>query len=327
MKNITKKLLSISLVAATTLSLTACSQEVAESAFDDPLPWHATTMSYEKLEYGVAVYNTQNGDSSADRIKIADGKLEFILDESLPYNGEYGYTTLTLDFTVKYDNTEHAGVDAGLTDNIRSRVVFEPNSLSANYMEKTVTLADRKDKTNLSYQIKADYFGTHSATISYFKQTDAPESTLDLPGNACHDNEMMFYMARAQQISGSSSTNFKMVNLFDSFNNQSLTEYRMVVTGSSEQKIDIGSWVKDYGIAAVGDGDDSIYPVNCYTTSIAISDEKHGPSYSVLYSKDDFTSGDIAHKKLPVQIDYSTYDGAKPYRRTSYTLTACSFTK
>lgn len=312
------------LACAMAMPLAACSTETPESGFDGTLPWHAAAVSYEKLDYSVTVYNTEKGETEAKREKIADGTLTFTLDEG----AELGYTTLDMSFTVKYDNSELAGDDTGLTDKITSKVVFEANSLAAKSMTKTVELSDRKNKTNLSYTITADYFESHKATFRYTKQDGAKEKTLSLPRNAARDNEMMFFVARAQGISADSSTNFKMINLFDSFLADEIAEYRISVTGSALRTVDLGEWVKDFGIKASEKEDTPIaYPVNCYNTRLTINAEKHGPSYSVLYAKDSFTQGEAEHKKLPVKIDYSSFNGSKPYRHTEYKLSACSFAK
>lgn len=321
MKNLSKKLLSVSLAAAAAFSLAACSTEVAESSFDNPLPWHSAVQSYEKLSYAVAVYNTQKSEKEDEREKIADGTMTFTLEEGK----EDGTTMLVTDFSVTYSDTELAGEDRGLTDTITSTVYFEPNSLTVSSMQKTVLLADREGSDNLSYIITADYFGTHKATFKYIKQ-NTKEKTMSLPRDAVRDNEMMFFVARAQKIGKGSSTNFKMINLFDTFNYGETTEYTIAVTGGAERSIDIGDWVKGFGIAA--DKDDSAkYPVKCITTTLAINAENHGPSYTVKYALDSFKQGDEEHKKIPLAIDYSTFSGSNPYRHISYTLSDCTFKK
>lgn len=325
MKNNAKRFLCAALAATTAFSFVACSTETAESSFDNPLPWHVSDSSYEKLEYTVAIYDTRKSEKESERVKIADGTMTFTLEEG----ADQGYTKLDMDFTVTYLDIDNAGVDAGLTDKINSTVSFEPNSLAAKSMDKTVTLADRKDTKNLSYEIHADYFGTHKATFKYSYPEDAKVKTRSLPKDICRDNEMMFFIARAQSMSKESSTNFKMVNLYDSFNTGKITEYRMVVNGTSERKVDLGDWVQDFGIKAVTNEKTgkTTYPITCITTSIGISDEKHGPAYTVLYAKDKFTAGAGEHKKLPIKISYSTYSSSNPYRMTTYTLTSCAFSK
>lgn len=325
MKTNAKRFLCAALAATTAFSFVACSTETAESSFDSPLPWHVSDSSYEKLEYSVAIYNTQKSEKEGEREKIADGTMTFTLEEG----ADQGYTKLDMSFTVTYLNVDGAGADAGLKDEIISTVSFEPNSLTAKSMDKTVKLATRKDTKNLSYEIHADYYGTHKATFKYLELNGAKEKTRSLPKDTCRDNEMMFFLARAQSISKESSTNFKMINLYDSFNNGETAEYRMTVTGSSERKMDLGDWVKEYGIKEVTNDKTgkTTYPVTCITTTIAINDEKHGPSYTVLYAKDAFKVGAAEHKKLPVKISYSSYSGSNPYRLTTYTLTGCSFSK
>ena len=311
--------------AASALSFVACSAEVAESSFDSPLPWHASEASYEKLDYTVAVYNTEKGVTDDKRVIVGDGTLSFTLEEG----AQNGYTALSMEFSVTYRNEDAAGEDKGLTDTIRSTVYFEPNSLTASSVNKEVVLATRKGKTNLSYTITADYFETHKATFKYTAQDGAKEKTRTLPRDAVRDNEMMFFLARAQEIGKGSSTTFQMVNLYDTFNSGELAEYRMVVNGTAESKMDIGDFVKDFGIEAVTDEESgkTSYPVTCITTSLSINAEKHGPSYTVLYAKDAFLQGEAKHNKIPVKIEYSSYNGLDPYRMTTYTLRACSITK
>ncbi|MBD5132380.1 MAG: hypothetical protein HDT28_07340 [Clostridiales bacterium] len=326
-----KSKLCIFLAASTALSLVACSTETPESDFDNPLPWHdnASTGSYEKLDYAVKIYDTTTSTAEDARTQIADGTLTYTLTESL---SDYStYITVNMSMSVTYFQDAPAP-DAGLTDTITSTVEFASNSLAVRRMEKTVDLADRADTANLSYNVTANYFNEHDehvATFHYTKQENAEEQTMALPTDVCRDNEMMFYCARAQAIGNNSSTNFKMVNLFDSFNNNKLTEYRISVSGGETHTMNIGDWVKDYGVEAVTDeqtGEVS-YPVSCTYTSMIINDEKHGPPYVVLYSDKAFTSGGYSHKKIPVRIEYSQYTGNSPYRHTEYTLTACDFQK
>lgn len=333
MKNNAKKLLCVTLAAVSAISLAACNSETAESSFDNPLPWHTAVASYEKLDYTVAVYNTVKSTDEKKREKIADGTMTFVLDEG----AISGYTSIDMSFTVTYLNTEAAGADAGLTDEITSHVEFEPNSLAAKSMEKEVKLADRKDKTNNSYKITADYFGTKKATLLYTKKDGAKQKTRSLPKDASRDNEMMYFLARAQGIKSGDSTNFKMINVFDSFIQNETAEYRMVVSCTSTRKLDLGDWVKDFGIQQVKDEKDGTvaYPVNCFSTTLTINDDHHGPSYNVLYAKDAFVENpeeqdeekQLKHKKLPIKIDYSSYQNSKPYRHTEYKLSAVSFAK
>lgn len=309
------------MAAVTAISLAACSTEPQESAFDAPLPWNDSVSSYEKLDYTVAVYNTSKGEAESKRVKIGNGTLTFTLDEG----ATAGYTVLDMSFTVKYDSVDAAGKDAGLTDTITSRVVFEPKSLSAKSMQKSVVLADREGEKNLSYTVTADYFDTHKATLKYTKSDDK-EKTRKLSRDACHDNEMMFFLARAQNIKASSSTMFKMVNIFDMFT-YGKPEYTVGVTCGSERKTDLGEWVKDFGIQAVTDEktQNTSYPIKSVLATIMINEEEHGPTYSVVYAKDSFKKDNKEHKKLPLKIDYSSYNGSKPYRSTSYTLSSCTF--
>lgn len=316
------------MTAVTALSLCACNTEPAESTFDKTLPWHdsvelAPTGSYELLNYTVAVYDTKKGVAEDKRVKIADGEMSFELKEST------SYTSLATDFTVTY-NDAASEVDRGKTDVIESFVEFETNSLIAKSSEKTVTLANRDGKDNLSYKITADYFDAHKATFIFTAQDGAKEKTRSLPKNTCRDNEMMFYIARAQSLKTSANNNFKMVNLFDTFNTGSFTQYTMaVMCDEAKRKIEIGDWVKDYGVEAVTDEKtgDTAYPITCFYTTISINDENHGPPYVVHYAETPFKSGEKEHKKLPVRISYSEYAGSSVARITEYTLASCSFDK
>lgn len=323
MKKTLGKITCAALAAVSALSLAACNTEIPESAFDHPLPWSDSSDSYERLEYSVEVFDTQKSESLDKRVKIGNGSVSFVLNE-----GEAGgYTRIDTSFTLTYLKIDEAGADAGLTDTVKSTVVFEPKSMAAKSMKKTVKLADRKDTANLSYTVTADYFDAHKATITY--TATGKTDSMSLSKNACRDNEMMMYLARAQALSSSSSTNFNMMNIFDSFNAGEPVNYNMAVTGTSERLVDVGEWVKDFGIEKK-DADNeqgAAYPVKCITTSIVINATNHGPGYIVLFAKDSFKSGGKEHKKIPVKIDYDAYVGNRPYRHTAYTLTSCSFAK
>ena len=325
MKKSANRILCAALAAVSALSLTACGTETPESDFDDPLPWHSSADSYEKLEYDVAVYDTSKGSSAEKRIKIADGIMSMTIDE----NAVPGYTTLDTSFTVTYVADDIAGSDKGLTDTVTSRVEFEAKSLATKSMEKTVDLADRDGQTNLSYKLTADYFGSHKATYKRFKQQDAKEKTMSLPKNSCRDNEMMLLLARAQNIKSDTSTMFKMVNLFDSFLTGELAQYTMTTSVTSTKKTDIGDWVKDFGIEAETDEKTQAtnYPVKCMNAAISISADRHGPAYYVCYSAVPFKQNETEHKKLPIQIEYSQYSDNKISRHTVYTLKSAAFSK
>ncbi len=314
-------MLSVTLAAVTALTLAACGTETPESGFDNPLPWGA----YEKLEYDVAVYDTSKNASEDKRVKIAGGEMSFVLDGS----GADG-TSFDMDFSVTYDdNADIAGKDAGCTDTIASRTAFEPKSLNTSYMEKTVTLADREGAANNSYRITADYFGTRKAALTYTAAENPTTKTMSLPKDPRHDNEIMFFVARAQNVKNGSSTYFKIVNIFDSFLTGEIAEYGISVGGTSKRNVDVGEWVKDFGIEAVTDKDtqEVSYPVSCVNTSLGINGDNHGPAYYVSYSLVPFKKNDEEHKKIPVRIEYSQYHGSKNYRHTVYTLKSCSFEK
>lgn len=325
MIKIGKKVLCAALAATSVaLSLTACSTEAQESSFDDPLPWRSSGTVYEKLDYDVAIYDTLKSAAEDKRVKIADGGLSFTLDDG----STGGNTTLDMRFSVTYDSDKNvAGNDAGCTDTIVSRSTFEPKSLNTATMYKEVTLDDRENAANLSYRISADYFGDRKAKFLYTKQDGAKERTMGLPADPRHDNETMFFVARAQGIKNGSSTYFKTVNLFDSFLRGEITEYGITVSGSSKRDLDLGDWVKDFGIEAVTDEEtqEVSYPVSCVSASMTINDENHGPAYYVTYSLVPFKAGDKTHGKLPVRIEYSQYSGSNNYRHTVYTLRSCAF--
>lgn len=325
MNNSLKKKICVLTAAASALTFVGCSTEQAESAFDNPLPWNdSASGSYERLDYTTAIYDTTKGDSESARVRIADGSVRFELAESTD-----GYTRIDMSFTVTYTAAAPAP-DAGLTDTITSSVEFASNSLAARRMHKELNLADREGQVNRSYTLDADYFGTHTATYLATKTENATPQTIALPQDTCRDNEMMFYLARAQGVGASSSTMFRMVNVFDSFNTGDLTQYEMTVAGNENTTtIDVGDWVSAFGVTAVTNeatGATS-YPVSCYTTTISINDEKHGPPYIVLYSENPFKQNGVEHRKIPVSISYSEYLGSSPVRYTEYTLSGCSFAK
>lgn len=315
--------------ALSVATLAACSSDPVESAFDDPLPWHDGAASYEKLEYRVDVYDTGPGFEEDKRVAIGSGELCFELQELA------ADTTITMSYTVTY--FEDADVtEKGCTDTASSLVTFHTNSLAAKTMTKDVTLADRNDdKPNLSYHVEANYFSDDRSTeqvakMRYTKQEGAEEKSMALPREICRDNEMMFYLARAQSVGVSSSTTFDMINVFDCFVLGEVTEYKMVVAGASETgTLDLGDWVKDFGVKAVTDEESgkTSYPIGCIKTTVGINSERGGPGFMVYFSEQSFKSGDKEHKKMPVQITYSMYSGSQPYRTTVYTLKNCSFEK
>lgn len=327
MKKIVKNNLCVALCALTALSVCACSTVQSESAFDSPRPWHddikiALDGSYEKLDYAVAIYDTTGGVDDDKRVKIADGSMTFTLSE--PVYGDF--TTLDMSFSVTY-SADAPSPDAGLTDTITSRVLFSTISLAAKEMQKTVSLADRDGTDNLSYELTADYFGSHEATIK-FTARDGETRKLALSEDTCHDNEMIFMLARAQALAAEGSTMFRAVNIFDSFANGKLTEYTMVAANASDLvAVDIGDWVKDFGVEPVTDEQtgETSYPISCYNTSIGINAERHGPPYVVNYAEKPFVRGEKSHAKLPIRIGYSQYENSRAFRYTEYTLTACSF--
>lgn len=325
MNNSLKRKICVLTAAASALTFVGCSTEQAESTFDNPLPWHdSASGSYERLDYTAAIYDTTNGATESARVRIADGSVRFELTESTD-----GYTRIDMSFTVTY-TADAPAPDTGLTDTIASSVEFASNSLVVRSMHKELNLADREGQENRSYTLDADYFGTHTATYIATKTENAIPESIALPQDTCRDNEMMFYLARAQSIGTSSSTMFRMVNVFDSFNNGALTQYEMTVAGSENKStIDVGDWVSEFGVEAVTNeatGATS-YPVSCYSTTITINDEKHGPPYVVLYSANPFKQGSVEHGKIPVSISYSEYIGSSPCRYTEYTLSGCSFAK
>lgn len=322
MKLSLKKKICVMTAVVSAFAFTGCSAEPGESAFDNPLPWHdAVSGSYEKLDYSLAVFDTTPS-GATERIQIADGQMSFELIER-----QNGYTELNMDFTVTY-RADAPAPDAGLTDSISSKVTFETNSLASRDMHKEMKLAAREGQINRSYVIDADYFGSRTAKFKYTAIEGAAEQIVALPQNICHDNEMMIYLARAQAVAAGSSTMFKMVNVFDSANGGELAQYPMVVTGSeTKQTLDIGDWVRDFGVAAVTDEQSGAtsYPISCVYATININEERHGPPYFVYFAEAPFKSNDKSHGKVPIRIGYNQYNGSKPYRTTEYTLTGCTF--
>lgn len=332
MMNKAKKVISLLSACAAALPLAACSTQIAESAFDTPLPWPTATKSYEKLNYTAEIFDTRAGTAEDKRVKIADGTMYFELEQlgdSTEHGTTYPVTSVKMSFTVDYN--DKAGNDAGLTDTVTSEVRFHAQSLAASYMKKTVTLATRKDQTNLSYEIEADYFGTQKATYRLLSDKNDPDKTktMSLSRDPGHDNEMMFFLARAQTLKVDNATTFYMTNIYDSFLVGKLTSYTMSVSAQSKKTIDLGDWVKDFGVEAVTDEESgkTTYPVKSTETIIQINAEHSGPPYYVQYADVAFTHNGVEHKKLPVKIDYSQYIGTSDYRTTVYTLSSCSFEK
>lgn len=321
MKNVKKKSAAV-LAAAASLMLTACSTTPTPT-FDSTRPWHDTGTSYEKLVYGISVYDTANGEGDNERVKIADGEVTFILDENVDTNDVMRHTKLNMSMSVTY-NDKAPEVDRGCVDTITSEVEWQTESLATARSTKTVTLAPRAGEAqNLSYTVSADYFGDKKATREMYGET----AVLDIPGGQYYDNEMLFYMARASSISDNSSLPFYMTNLFDCFLTGEFSTYTMSVSvAESRVNENVGDWVAEFGIEKVTaeDGGES-YPIQCFDTSIGINADRHGPPYYVTYSAVPFKKGDKEHKKLPIRIRYDSYTGGNLMRMTEYVLKDCAF--
>lgn len=305
--------------------LTACTS-TPQPSFDTARPWHDIGDSYEKLSYGISIYNTENGTGADKRITIAEGEAVFTLTENVPTDDVARHTGLNLTWTVTY-NDDADEKDRGKTDTIESYVEWQTDSLVTAKVSKTVTLEPREDEeVNLSYTIEADYFNTKKATRKMYGK----EKTLSIPSGQYYDNEMMFYLARASSISTNTAYPFYMTDLFDCFETGKINAYTMYVSVEADKiSENIGEWVKDFGIESVtSDATGTEYfPVPCYNSGISINADRHGPPYVVSYAAVPFKSGDKEHNKIPVRIKYDSYRSGAVARRTEYVLTGCSFDK
>lgn len=325
--NISKKLLSVAAVGAA-ISLTACSTPASVS-FKSPRPWQdGTGSSYEKLEYAVTVYNTENGSGEAERVAIASGKLGYTLEENTRADGAVKYSSLAMAFDLTY-NQDAPEKDRGKTDKITSSLEFQTDSLAASTMEKSVELAPRDDLQNLSYKVTADYFNEHSATRIMTGIDGAAEERMSISSGTFYDNEAMYYLARATDIDTGASPNFYMTNIFDSFVKGGVTTYTMVASCAGDTvDINIGDWVYGYGVEpTTAENGDVSYPVKCIKTSIAISDAKQGPANVVYYSASPFKKDDVSHGNIPVMMTYDQYTGSALTRVTEYKLVSCAFAR
>ncbi len=326
MKKSIKKVLCLT-SALSVFALAACSTIPPSPTFDSTLPWHdegKSGASYEKLDFDAAIYNTRNGSADDVRVKIAEGSLCFELTEDSRTDGDKRYSSLDMNFSVTY-NDSAPEADRGKTDTISSITEFATISLVTSKMHKQVSLADREGVQNLSYTIDADYFDSHRATIN---RRDT-SSSLSIPSGTYYDNETMFYLARATALGKGASTSFYMNSLFDCFLNGEFSSLTMATsTDGSLNTVNIGDWVKEFGIEGVTDDNNvTTYPVSCYNTQIGMNADKPGPPYFVLYSEKPFVSGEKKHNKVPVFISYSEYERGKVVRVTEYTLSGCSFDK
>ena len=325
MKASIKRKLAALTAVATVFALCGCNQEVAV-VLDTPSPWHDGNGAYEKLVYSVAIYD---GGSGEERKTLATGELVFELTETT--GGAYETSTLDTRYTVTY--TQDADeIERGLTDTVTSSVVFMTDSLHASSSQKTVSLAKRADKLDLSYTVTAEYMGenAHKATVTMTGYDEPTSTEISIPSGTFYDNEMMYYLARSTKLAANSAQSFRMVNLFDSQNTGKFTNYNMLASVKQDlAKIDVGDWVKDFGVEAVTDEETGAvsYPVSCYETGIYINDSKHGPEHYAFYSEKPFTSNGKAHNKIPVLMHYSEYSTSVLTRYTEYKLVSCSFDK
>ena len=334
MKNAMKRKCAVLLTAVMIPTLAACQNTITES-FDTRLPWiddkaESVVASYEKLVYSVNIFDTSKGAGDDVRVNIASGELVLELAEQ----ANRRFTDLTSSFTVTY-NGNAAEADRGLTDTVTSEVTFQTNSLFTSTMKKTVALAPREGKTDMSYTVEADYFEAHKAKkYPVGKPDEAVEMEIPTYGTY-HDNEMMFYLARATSLAAEGSSPFFMTNIFDSFLYGEFTNYTMTASCAKELvTLYMDDWVKDLGVeGATTDDGKTVYPVSCYNVSVGISAEKHGPPYNIQYTEKPFVTGsDEAgdkkeHNKIPVSMAYPEYTGSTLARITEYKLTSCAFEK
>ena len=309
--------------------LTACTSTPTPS-FDTNRPWHDVGDSYERLEYEISIYNTEKGLGEDKRVTIAKGKATFTLTENVPTDDVARHTGLDLTWTVTY-NDEADEKDRGLTDNIRSYVEWQTDSLVTSKAYKKVGLARREgEEKNLSYEIDADYFAKKATRTTFDKDGESKQKTLSIPSGQYYDNEMMFYLARTSSIAVNTAYPFFMTNLFDCFETGKVSAYTMYVSTEANKITEhIGDWVKDFGIEKVTSDvtGEEYYPVSCYNSSISINADRHGPPYVVSYAAVPFKSGEKEHNKIPVRIHYDSYRSGAVARRTEYVLTGCSFDK
>lgn len=317
------------LCCAAAVLLTACTSTPTPS-FDTNRPWHDISDSYERLTYEINIYNTEKGTSAEKRVKIATGEAVFTLEENVSTEDVARHTGLNMTWTVTY-NDDADEKDRGLTDNIRSYVEWQTDSLVTAKVNKKVGLARREgEEKNNSYEINADYFAKKATRITFDKDGNEKQKTLSIPSGQYYDNEMMFYLARTSSISANTAYPFFMTNLFDCFETGKVNAYTMYVSTEADKITEhIGDWVKDFGIEKVTSDatGNEYYPVSCYDSSISINAERHGPPYRVSYSAVPFVSGEKEHKKIPVRISYDSYRSGIVAMRTEYVLTGCSFDK
>lgn len=318
--------------AGATLTLCACSGATPMSEFKRPLPWQGNVITgtgddasetpavggYEQLGYTVAIY-----DMTGDKHEIAKGEMTCTTDT--PSSGNTA--SYAMNFTVTYADDEKAGADRGLTDTINSSLTFDIRTLHTMQMKKEAKFAERKDKTDMSYVLDADYFGKKQATAT-IPALGATDKKMSVPGNT-FDNEMMLHFARATSIGKNTSTRFEMTNIFDSYVGGTAATYTMVATGAeNSETLHLGDWVKDFGVEKKESDDGKVtYPVICYNVQIGIDADRHGPAYYVSYTEKPFVSGNLSHAKIPVKITYSQYIGTTMYRMHEYTLNSVSFVR
>lgn len=344
MKSAVRK--SIAAVAAllSAGSLVACSTDPSMSPFQNPRPWQAVEgdAAYEKLDYSVAIYDVKKGTAADKREKIADGTLFFTLE----YNEQTatgGDASLDMAFSVTY-NDKAPKNDAGKTDTITGLTRFRTDSLETISMSKTVSLAEREGEKNMSYSIVADY-SAGKATRSMFGK----EKTLKIPGGKYWDNETMYYLARATSIKKNDSTNFTMTNLFECFENDEVDELTMIAAADEKlTQLEFDEWIKPYVItkeqedaekeaqkdkdkektATLADAaSNEAYKIPCYGVSIVMNVDERGPAQVVYYSERPIEVNGVRHKKVPLKMTYTLFEGSKAVVLYEYTLTGLAFEK
>lgn len=320
MKKIFISLLALLLAV---VPLAGCTPQATSVSLDVIAPW-STDSGYEKSTYSIE-RTINEGDK---KTVIANGTFTLTIEKAETVN-TIERTKLTTEFSLTYLDIADAGLSRGLTDTIKSSVVFHSVGMFPVSSEKTVTIAPRKDeKVNSSYTLSVDYNALK--TVRTFRDK---ETTVTMKkATEIFDNESVYYVVRALSgLKKSGSATFPLYNAFDSAQSGEYSTYTMSASvGENLESRELGAWAKEYGLAETDKGT----KVDCLKTTLTLSATLSGTSTTLYYSDQPFIiekaateeAEDKTTKKVLVGLSTLEYDTGNVTRTyvNNYVLTGYS---
>lgn len=311
-------------------TLSGCGGAAAELALDGQLPWRVyssiTNPSTETMTYKIERFA---GDVNAALVTASDSYLKFTLTEgNETFTNKNGKTETVQAARVKMEMEINylTGLnipDSGKTDRIEADVVFDLNYLGTIRSHRKVSIADREDVANPSYEMTTDYMAG-TAKIIY---ADGEEKTLSVKKapTPAYDNEMLFYLVRSLgTITGGGTAAFKVSNLYQCFlNNKYTASPFKQTTDSATADVEISQNIydkmyDDENRYTKNSEEKTHYYAVCYQTVVGLNQTKSGPGTKLFFAKGLFeNSVGATTKKVPVAI--VNYEYAKATANLKWT--------